>query len=215
MLYGSYEKGTPARAETYRQLFAPKLKRYLGMRDITLETAIQQMETFFRTHPRPYYVLRGPVEVSSSTSASAPVEASWEEACPSEWAQENFTCKKRLRLNARMAMNVQGRIDDFVEAAGPKLRYRVDADSILGYATPHSGCEELHGISADVTLSKGAIVEGTGRYIESFGCGPCERLVQFLHEGEPYWTILTSCIRIYDEETGPHTGGEDFLTELD
>ncbi|MGC4065105.1 MAG: hypothetical protein QM784_10760 [Polyangiaceae bacterium] len=214
-LYSSYSNGTRARAETYRQFFAPKLKRYLGMRDITLETAIQQMEVFFRTRSSPYYVVRGPVESPSSAAASASVEASWDEACPSEWAQDNFVCQLRLRLNVHATADERGQIEDFVETAGPKFRYRVEADTISGYEAPHSGCEELRGISSDVDLRKGTIVQGTGRYIQSFGCGPCERLVQFLHDGAPYWTILASCIRIYDEETGPHTGGEDFLIELD
>lgn len=33
--------------------------------------------------------------------------------------------------------------------------------------------------------------------------------------GEPYWTVLTSWTREYDEETGPHTGSKDFLLELE
>ena len=213
-LYGSYSKGIDARALAYRQLFAPQLQQYLGKRNVSVDHAVQMMESFFRVRPNPYYVIRGSVETPSKLTARALVEAQWEEVCPSEWAQENFVCERRVRLKVHVEADESGRITQFDEAAGPRFQYRVVADSVSGYAIPHSNCDDTKGPSSEVEVPKGAIVEATGRYVQNFGCGPCERLIQFLHEGNPYWTVQASCIRVYDEKTGPHTGGEDFLLEL-
>ena len=214
-LYGSYEKGALARAAAYHEQFAPQLRLYLGKPNVTVAQAIRLMESFFRVRPNPYYVVRGAVQTPSNSSARALVEAKWEEACPREWAQDNFVCERRVRLKVHTEADEQGRIVEFNETAGPRFRYRVLADSVSGYESPHSGCDESHGASAAVELPNGTLVEATGRYIQSFGCGPCERLIQFQYEGSPYWAVLASCIRVYDEQTGPHTGGEDFLVEVE
>lgn len=210
-LYASYGNGANARAAAYRQLFAPRVQRFLGLSDIPVEKAIEAMESFFRTRPQPYYVVRGKVETPSQSLARASVEAQWQEPCPSEWAQENFICERHSVLKVRAEADEQGRITKLEEAAGPRRKYRVDADSVPGYPEPHSSCEQQPSGAAAVELPKGTLVEATGKYIQNLGCGPCESLIQFTYKGEAYWTVLAACFRVYDEESGPHTDQKDYL----
>ena len=211
-LYSGYSKAPDARAAILRDLFAPQVKRFLGRADVSVEQVIAAVDQFFRTHPNPYYVLERPVETiprADGMSVRARVSAKWEETCPEAWAQDGWICQREQLLDVRVEADAGGRIVELVESRGPRQRYRAVVD-VEGYDEPHSRCEEASGSSV-IDLTKGTVVEATGSAVSGVTCGPCEGIRQFVRGDMTFWAVTNGCFRIYDEETGPHTGFEEFL----
>lgn len=210
-LYSSYEKGTSARGEVYREIFAPHIQ-FIGGLTVSVDKAIAMMEGFFLHHSNPTYTIRGPVEVISENAAQAVVEAKWNEPCPDDWARDDFICFRHFPIRAALEVDDQGKIHKLVETEAPPFRFRVDAPSVEARTVPHSGCDQA---SADLNLPHGTIVAATGLYILSGACGPCELLIEFRYGGSIYWSTLMSCMRIYDAQTGPRTEAQDFLLRVE
>jgi hypothetical protein len=72
--YHSYGQGPRARAAAYRELFAPQVRRFIGLRNVSLNQVLSAVETYFRSHPNPYYSLEGKPEVSSHGDALSTAE---------------------------------------------------------------------------------------------------------------------------------------------
>jgi hypothetical protein len=212
--YYSYTQGPQARAAAYRELFAPQVRRFIGLRNVSLNQVLSAVETFFRSHPNPYYSVQGEPDVSSRgevTAVRARVSAQWDEACPSEWGREYWRCQRQQPLDLRLETDAQGKIIDFAESPAPKTRFRAVQD-VSGYDVPPSVCEESGSVS--VELTRGAIVEATGRIVNT-SCGPCEQIREFVHGGTRFWAIPSACHREYDGQSGPHLAGEDFLVPVE
>jgi hypothetical protein len=212
-LYSGYSKAPDARAAIVRELFAPRVRRFLGRADVSVEQVVSVIHQFFRAHPNPYYLLERPVEAvphASGTSVRARVSAKWEETCPEVWAQEGWICQREQLLDVRIEADGEGRIVELVESRGPRRKYRALVDA-KGYDEPHSRCEEASALTPVVDIAKGAVIEATGSAVLGVTCGPCEGIRQFKQGDVTFWAVASGCFRIYDEATGPHTGFEDFL----
>ena len=217
VFYLSYRKGAAARAAACRKFFAPRVRQFIGLRDASLDQVIRSVETFFRDRANPMYDIEGRVEETPNPTGStvhARVAATWDEICPSEWADKNWTCQRQTRLDVRLEADPQGRVVAYEEISAPKDRYRVVADDVSGFEEPHTECEDASKFTADVDLAKGTVVEATGRVVQSL-CGQCETIRQFVYEGNPYWTTAsTNCVRTAVSTGGIATSGERFLIRL-
>jgi len=215
--YWSYREGAAARAAACRKFFAPRVRQFIELRDASLDQVIRSVDTFFRNRANPMYDIEGRVEETPNPTGSivhARVAATWDEICPSQWADKNWTCQRQTRLDVRLEADPQGRVVAYEEKSAPKDRYRVVADDVSGFEQPHTECEDASKFTADVDLAKGTVVEATGRVVQSL-CGQCETIRQFVYEGNPYWTTAsTNCVRTAVSTGGIATSGESFLIRL-
>lgn len=218
VFYLSYRKGAAARAAACRKFFAPRVRQFIGLRDASLDQVVRSVDTFFRNRANPMYDIEGRVEGTPNPTGSivhARVAATWDEICPSEWADKNWTCQRQTRLDVRLEADPQGRVVAYEEISAPKDRYRVVVDDVSGFEEPHTECEDVSKLSADVDLAKGTVVEATGRVVQSL-CGQCETIRQFVYEGNSYWTTAsTNCVHVEVPTGGVATSGENFLIRVE
>lgn len=213
------------RRRAYLQLFAPALRRFIGLQNVTRERALATADAYFADKRDIRYALRGApkimlqgdvahVAARASGYFETPVPARWAELVP-ELAEQTIVTS--LDLGIELELRADGAVTSYSEHdASPHRRMRV-AVKTRGYELPFlDGCWEAPSNElASVELPVGTVLEVTGESLPVLGCGPATTVVHLRLRGLTLWVLLASYELVPNPAGGSSMGGTTFLEWAD
>ncbi len=222
--YASYAGGPSARSAAYARLFAARLQRFIGQRDVSRSAAIAAAERFFADKSDVAYRLRSEPSVEALTEGQRvrfELEARWALAAPAETAGDARAADTRemveLRLFVELETDASGSVISYVER--PRTRhFKVGGDrdeAARGFDLPASRCDDGYE-RGGVALKRGTIVEDTGHFIELPMCGPGPQISRRVrYDGDELWVDESSYSLVPNPHGGSSLGSQDFLVRTD
>jgi hypothetical protein len=224
--YAALAKGSAARMEAYRGLFAPDVRRFIALKNVPLSRVIRASNDFFRGKKDVKYVF-DPASLTVSfagpeTKITFLLNAAWSTPVPPEWEDWVKTdgwlspvIEHDPQLSVELIADETGRVVEYSERRVVR-RFRVtDAEaSIPAFLEPQRAFLERPAENEVERLKAGTQVEYLDRYVLFVGAGPdCMREVRV--GGERYWVLEISYFKIYPPEGGSHTDATEYLQRIE
>ena len=212
---------TERRRDAYTKLLAPRLSRFIGLRQVPRAEVIAAADAFFANKTNIGYSLHGEVvetPLSAGVRVAARVSAHYESPVPATWKErvpelEDQTVSTHTELAVELEADADGAVISYLERAAPipASRLRVKT-TIRGYELPYvPGCWKPADDLASVELAMGTIVDVTAESIIVAGCGPPTSVVRIRDAGRKWWVLMALYERVPNPAGGTSLGGTDYL----
>lgn len=226
--YAGMSGDAVARKAAYHSFFAPKVRRFIGLMDVTREQAIAAAERFLAMRRNVTYSLLGlPSVVSTGAQEQAAsavatrltytVQVRWTLPVPAAWRErvselDDATIDTDKQLTVELEANAGGEVTAYRERDSANLPHVTVVVPTRGYEIPWSPCWKTVGDElSSVELPLGTKLTSTGESVGSLGCGPASRILGLRFEGRTIWALEALYELVPNPNGGSSLGGTEFF----